>query len=147
RVSGLVSRLKDAEKQLASLNQAKLLAAAGSIAEQAQTTGAGTRLVTHDAGEVASADDLRALALDVRSRFGEQAAVVVVGGTSSGRPLVVVATNAAARAQGARAGQLVRTASQVLGGGGGGKDDVAQGGGTDPAKLGAAFEALISEVA
>jgi len=147
RISGLVTRLKDAEKQLASLNQARLLAAAGQVAEQARTTPAGTRLVTHDAGEVASADDLRALALDVRGRFGGQAAVVVVGGTSSGRPLVVVATNAAAREQGARAGQLVRTASGVLGGGGGGKDDVAQGGGTDATRLGAAFEALTSEVA
>jgi len=147
RVSTLVSRLKDAEKQLASLNQAALLAQVGTIAQGATTTAGGTRLVQHDAGEVASADDLRALALEVRSRLGEQAAVVVVGGDAGGRALVVVATNAAAREQGHRAGQLVRSVSQVLGGGGGGKDDVAQGGGTDPAKLGAAFEALAAEVA
>jgi alanyl-tRNA synthetase len=37
------------------------------------------------------------------------------------------------------AGALVRTAAQVLGGGGGGKDDLAQGGGTDPAKVSAAL--------
>ena len=37
------------------------------------------------------------------------------------------------------AGALVRLAAQALGGGGGGKDDVAQGGGTDPRKIGEAL--------
>ena len=68
------------------------------------------------------------------SRLGEASpAVVAIGGVSKGRPVVVVATNAAARERGVRAGALVRTASGILGGGGGGKDDLAQGGGTDPA--------------
>jgi alanyl-tRNA synthetase len=99
--------------------------------------------VTHDAGDV-SADDVRALVLDLRNRLGESApAVVAVGGTSNGRPVVVVATNAAARAAGVRAGALVRTASGILGGGGGGKDDLAQGGGTDPARLGEALSAVV----
>jgi len=147
RVSSLVSRLKETEKQLAALNQARLLSQAGQVADSATRTAGGTRLVRHDAGEVASADDLRALALEVRSRLGEEAAVVAVGGRSGGRALVVVATNAAARENGVRAGQLVRTASQVLGGGGGGKDDLAQGGGTDPSRLAEAFDALASGVA
>lgn len=147
RVSSLVSRLRDAEKELAALRQAQLLAAAGTLAQTATTTPAGVRVVTHDAGEVASADDLRALALDVRSRLGESAASVVgVGGVSKGRPLVVVVTNAAARERGIRAGALVRTASGVLGGGGGGKDDMAQGGGTDPALLGQALGGIAAEV-
>ena len=147
RVSGLVTRLKETEKRLASLGQAQLLASAGSIVDQASTTPSGTRLVRHDAGEVQGADDLRTLALEVRSRLGEQAAVVAVVGQAQGLPLVVVATNAAARVQGLRAGQLVRTASQVLGGGGGGKDDVAQGGGSDASKLGEALDALAGQVA
>jgi alanyl-tRNA synthetase len=58
---------------------------------------------------------------------------------AKGRPGVVVATNAAARERGIRAGALVRTAAQVLGGGGGGKDDLAQGGGTDAARTGDAL--------
>lgn len=147
RVSSLVTRLRDAEKELAALRQAQLLAAAGTLAQAATTTPDGVRVVTHDAGEVASADDLRALALDVRSRLGESAASVVgVGGVSKGRPLVVVVTNAAARERGIRAGALVRTASGVLGGGGGGKDDMAQGGGTDPALLGQALGGIAAEV-
>ncbi|WP_449385177.1 alanine--tRNA ligase [Cellulomonas soli] len=146
RVSSLLTRLKESEKELAGMHQARLLAAAGSLAEGARTVG-GTRVVTFDAGEVASADDVRSLVLDVRSRLGESsAAVVAIGGTSKGRPVVVVATNAAAREHGVRAGALVRTASGVLGGGGGGKDDLAQGGGTDAARLGEALEAVANGV-
>ncbi|WP_029287136.1 alanine--tRNA ligase [Cellulomonas sp. HZM] len=145
RVSSLLGRLKDSERELASVRQAQVLAAAGSLAAGAQRVGT-TNVVTHDAGE-ASADDLRTLVLDVRSRLGDaEASVVAVGGVTKGRPVVVVATNAAAREAGARAGVLVRVASQVLGGGGGGKDDLAQGGGTDAASLGAALDAVVAEL-
>lgn len=145
RVSALLGRLKDSEKELATLRQAQVLAAAGSIADGAQDVD-GTRVVTYDAGE-ASADDVRTLVLDVRSRLGESApAVVAVGAVAKGRPVVVVATNASARAAGVRAGALVRTASGVLGGGGGGKDDLAQGGGTDAARLGDALASVADGV-
>ncbi|GCE77359.1 alanine--tRNA ligase [Cellulomonas biazotea] len=145
RVSSLLGKLKDSEKELAALRQAQVLAAAGSIAAGAQDVD-GTRVVTYDAGEV-SGDDVRTLVLDVRSRLGESApAVVAVGGVTKGRPVVVVATNAAARAAGVRAGALVRTASGVLGGGGGGKDDLAQGGGTDAARLGDALASVVDGV-
>jgi alanyl-tRNA synthetase len=134
RVSSLMTRLKESEKELAGLRAAQVLAVAGTLASSAAEI-AGTRVVTHDAGEVA-ADDLRTLVLDVRSRLGESApAVVAVGGVAKGRPVVVVATNAAAREKGVRAGALVKTASALLGGGGGGKDDLAQGGGADAARL------------
>ena len=146
RVSSLLTRLKESEKQLAALQQAQVLAAAGALAAGAQQIGT-TRVVAHDAGELASGDDLRTLALDVRGRLGESSPVVVaVGGVVKGRPAVVVATNAAAREAGHRAGQLVRTASGVLGGGGGGKDDVAQGGGTDAARLGEALDGVVAAV-
>ena len=109
---------------------------------------AGVRVVAHDAGEVSGADDLRALALDVRGRLGDSSgAVVAVAGVSGGRPLVVVATNAAAREAGVRAGALVKAATAVLGGGGGGKDDLAQGGGSDASAVPAALEAVTASVA
>jgi alanyl-tRNA synthetase len=147
RVDALMNRLKAAEKELAALRQGQLLAAAGRIADGAESVGP-SRVVTHDAGEVASADDLRTLALDVRARLGDSApAVVAVGGVAKGRPAVVVATNPTAREAGVRAGALVKVAATTLGGGGGGKDDVAQGGGTDPAALGKALDAVRGEVA
>ncbi|BDZ43503.1 alanine--tRNA ligase [Paraoerskovia sediminicola] len=144
RVGSLLTRLKEAEKELATVRQGQLLAQAASLASGAETVGA-ARLVLHDAGEVASADDLRALVLDVRARLGEDGAVVVAaGGVAKGRPLVVVATNADARAAGVRAGVLAKGAAGALGGGGGGKDDMAQGGGTDVTALPAALDGVRS---
>ncbi|GAB2483301.1 alanine--tRNA ligase [Promicromonospora xylanilytica] len=145
RVGALVSRLKEAEKELAAVRQGQLLAAAGRLAAEAPRVG-DVRVVAHDAGE-AQADDLRALVLDVRGRLGEAEPVVAAaGGVSGGRPVVVVVTNAAAREAGYKAGDLVRTAAQTLGGGGGGKPDMAQGGGTDPAKLGEALAGIAESV-
>ena len=145
RVSSLMSRLKSAEKELATLRRQQLLAGAKQVADSAQDV-AGTLVVVHDAGEVAG-DDLRTLALDVRGRLGDaRPAVVAIAGTSNGRPSVVVATNAGARDQGLRAGQLVRGAAGRLGGGGGGKDDVAQGGGTEAAAVPAALEGIVADV-
>jgi alanyl-tRNA synthetase len=141
RVSGIVARLREAEKELAALRQGQLLAAAPRLAAAAERVGP-ARLVLHDAGEVGSVDDLRALALDVRARLGEDGAVVVIGGVAKQRPHVLVATNAGARAAGLRAGELARAAATALGGGGGGKDDVAQGGGTDPSALPAGLAAV-----
>jgi alanyl-tRNA synthetase len=68
--------------------------------------------------------------------------VIALVGTSNDRPLVVVATNEAARSAGQKAGALVRVASSELGGGGGGKDDVAQGGGTNASAVPQALAAV-----
>ena len=147
RIGALMTRLKAAEKELAGAQRAKLLEAAAVIAAGAQPRpvpgGGFVKAVLYDAGQVADAADLRTLALDVRGRLGEADPVVVaVFGRTGGRPSVVVATNAAAREQGRKAGAFVRAAAKVLGGGGGGKDDVAQGGGQDESAIGAALAEL-----
>ncbi|WP_244157437.1 DHHA1 domain-containing protein, partial [Pseudoclavibacter helvolus] len=145
RLQSTLDKLKETERQLGELRREKLQAQAGSLLDQAQQIGSLT-VLAHDMGEVSGADDLRALALDLRGRLNDRAAVVAVTGASNGRPLVLVATTEAARAAGAKAGALVRTAAGVLGGGGGGKDDLAQGGGQDPARTGAALEAIQAEL-
>ncbi|WP_432494463.1 alanine--tRNA ligase [Kineococcus gypseus] len=141
RVGSLVARLREAEKEIARLRAGQVLALAPQLAAGAVDV-FGVAVVAHDAGP-ASADDLRTLALDVRSRLGgERPAVVAVAGVAKERPVVVVATNEEARRWGVRAGELVRDAARTLGGGGGGKDDVAQGGGQDAAKVGQALAEL-----
>ena len=146
RVGALLEQLKAADRAAAAARTAQVLAGASGLAARAVDVG-GTALVAVDAGEVASADDLRTLALDVRGRLGQRAAVVAVAGVARQRPVVVVATTEAARAGGVRAGALVRAAAGALGGGGGGKDDLAQGGGTDAAAVPAALEAVRDAVA
>ena len=76
----------------------------------------------------------------------EAAVVALVGGTPD-KPAVVVATTEAARAAGAKAGQLVGLAAAQLGGKGGGKDDLAQGGGTDASGAQAGLAAIETALA
>jgi alanyl-tRNA synthetase len=135
RVAGIVTRLREAEKELERVRAAQLLAAAPGLAAQARDV-YGVSLVTHQAPGDTSVDDLRRLALDVRGRLpADRPGVVAVGAVTGGRPVIVVAVNEHGREWRVRAGDVVRRAAGVLGGGGGGKDDVAQGGGADPARL------------
>ncbi|MGN6610305.1 MAG: alanine--tRNA ligase [Angustibacter sp.] len=135
RVGSILARLRDAEKEIATVRQQQVLAAAAGLASSARDV-YGVSFVGHDAREGVSADGLRTLVLDVRGRLpGDRPAVVAGTAVAKGRPVVVVATNEEARRWGVKAGELVREAAQVLGGGGGGKDDVAQGGGSDASRV------------
>ena len=145
KINQTLAKLKAAEKELAQLRREKLQAEAGKLLENAQTIGA-VRVLAHNAGEL-DANGVRELALDLRSRFGSEAAVVAVAGVSNGRPVILVATTEGARSAGVKAGALVRVAAGVLGGGGGGKDDVAQGGGQEASKIGAALDAVRDAIA
>ncbi|WP_341934409.1 alanine--tRNA ligase [Microbacterium sp. LWO14-1.2] len=145
RVADLSSSLKAAEKRIAQFEAKERAGQVPAIADAATRVGS-FRLAAQSLGELASADDLRDIVLGVRDRLGSDAAVVALGGVVNGRPVVVVATNDAARSAGAKAGALAKRAASVLGGGGGGRDDVAQGGGTDAAALGAALEAVSQEL-
>ncbi|MDI5972158.1 alanine--tRNA ligase [Streptomyces sp. SL13] len=143
RISGVLGRLREAEKEIERFRAEKVLAAAGGLADGAEDV-KGVALVTGQVPDGTGADDLRKLVLDVRQRVGGagRAAVVALFTVAGGRPLTVVATNEAARERGVKAGELVRAAAKTLGGGGGGKDDVAQGGGSNPDAVGEAVEAV-----
>ncbi|MBB2914981.1 alanyl-tRNA synthetase [Streptosporangium becharense] len=147
RIEGIVTRLRAAEKELAGLRSAQVLAAAGELAANARDL-QGVSVVTHRAPDGTSPDDLRKLALDVRGRFpGDRAAVIVVAGVPGDRPVVVAAVNEAGRERGLKAGRLVGVAAKALGGGGGGKDDVAQGGGVRPEAIDEALGAVGQAIA
>ena len=145
RIAALTARLRDAERDLDRLRAANVLQAAPDLAKGSSDIG-GVAVVAHAVGSV-SADDVRKLAMDVRGRLDAgRGGVVAIIGVAGDRPVLVVATNDAARARGIKAGELVRTGAGVLGGGGGGKDDLAQGGGTDVTKVDAALEALRQQI-
>jgi alanyl-tRNA synthetase len=136
RISGLVTRLRDAQRELERLRSAQLLSSAADMAAGAEDV-AGVSLIAHRVPDGTQADGIRKLALDIRGRLpAGQPAVVVLAGVPDDRPVVVVAVNEAARGHGLAAGRLAGAAAKALGGGGGGKDDVAQGGGAPLAKSG-----------
>ncbi|MGW1890752.1 alanine--tRNA ligase [Streptomyces sp. NPDC002004] len=142
KISAMLGKLKDAEKEIEKFRAEKVLQAAAGLAQGAKDV-RGVALVTGQVPDGTTADDLRKLVLDVRGRIqGDRPAVVALFTTANGRPLTVIATNEAARERGLKAGDLVRTAAKTLGGGGGGKPDVAQGGGQNPAAVGEAIDAV-----
>jgi alanyl-tRNA synthetase len=145
RISGVVTRLRDAERELNRLRSAQLLESSAQIAGAAENIG-NIAFVAHRVPEGTDADGMRKLALDVRSRVAEmQPAVVMITGVPADRPVVVIAVNEAGRGRGLSAGTLVGAAARALGGGGGGKPDIAQGGGAPNAGAGevnAAFDAV-----
>ncbi|MDW4904271.1 alanine--tRNA ligase [Streptomyces sp. ADMS] len=150
KVSAMLGKLKDAEKEIEKFRAEKVLQAAAGLAKGAKDV-RGVALVTGQVPDGTTPDDLRRLVLDVRGRIpGDRAAVVALFTVANGKPLTVIATNEAARERGLKAGDLVRTAAKTLGGGGGGKPDVAQGGGQNPAAVGEAVDAverLVAETA
>jgi alanyl-tRNA synthetase len=140
RVSGMLARLRDVDKELAELRGQQNLAAAGQLAAGASEVG-GTTLVTGSPAGLAGGD-LRTLALDVRGRLpADRPAVVLLASESGGKVALVAALNPVAVERGLSANDVLRAAAGPVGGRGGGKADVAQGGGTDPAGIPAALQA------
>ena len=145
RVSELVARLRETERELERMRREQGAAAAGSLTDQAKDVRGVTVVAANIAG--GAADDVRRMVLDTRGQLGEERPVVVaLTGDGGAKPVVVVATNEAARGRGIKAGALVRVAAQTLGGGGGGKDDIAQGGGADASKVSDALAAVEREI-
>ena len=139
RISELITKIRDIEKELSALRSGAAFAQIGAIAKTATVINALTTTVAVLSDGI-SGDDLRTIALELRSKATNS--VVALISINDGKPVLVVAVSDAARAQGVKAGALVKIASAVLGGGGGGKDDFAQGGGTDITAVNEALTAI-----
>ena len=144
RINDLLEKIKEIEKELASVRSAQALGTVASIAESVTKVGQ-VDLITSVLPDGISGDDLRTIALDLRNRFATS--VIALISSSAGKSVLVVAASDSARVLGAKSGALVKIGSAVLGGGGGGKDDFAQGGGTDASKAGEALAAITAAVA
>ena len=131
RISDLLNKMKEIEKELATVRSAQALSQVGDLAKSATVVNGHTFIGSVMADGV-SGDDLRKIAIDLRGQNSNS--VVALVSSNDGKPVLVVAVSDEARAAGVKAGALVKVGSTVLGGGGGGKDDFAQGGGTNPAK-------------
>ena len=131
RISDMLNKMKEIEKELASVRSAQALSQVGDLAKSATTIN-GHTFIGSVMTDGVSGDDLRKIAIDLRSQNPDS--VVALLSNNDGKPVLVVAVSDQARAAGVKAGALVKIGSTVLGGGGGGKDDFAQGGGTDASK-------------
>jgi alanyl-tRNA synthetase len=143
RISDLLSKIKDIEKELAGVRSSQAMGQIGTLADTARIVN-GTSVVTAVLPDGITGDDLRKIALDLKAR-APQSAIALIS-SSEGKPVLVVAVSDAAKAAGLKAGALVKIGSTVLGGGGGGKDDFAQGGGTDASKSQTALSAIVESI-
>jgi len=144
RINDLLEKIKEIEKELASVRSAQALSTVDSIADSVVKVGQ-IDLITAVMPDGISGDDLRTIALDLRNRFSTS--VIALISSAAGKSVLVVASSYSARNIGAKAGALVKIGSTILGGGGGGKDDFAQGGGTDATKAAEALAAISAAVA
>ena len=143
RISELLTKIKDIEKELAVVRSSQAMGEIENLAKNAKDIG-GTSTITAVLPDGISADDLRKIALDLRNRNAQS--IVALISTSEAKPVLVVGVSDAARAAGFKAGALVKIGSTILGGGGGGKDDFAQGGGTDPKQGASALKAITDSI-
>ena len=143
RISGLITRMKELEKEIAHIRTQQALASSSTLLAQVKKIG-DYSVITHDMGAGFSADDLRTLALDIRAKV--TGSVIALASAGDEKVTLVVAVDEEARKTGAKAGVLAKLGSAVLGGGGGGKDDFAQGGGQDGTKISEALHAIVSSL-
>ena len=139
KISDLLIKMKEIEKELAAVRSAAAMSDLSSVAAKVQELN-GTTVIATQIGDGIVAEDLRKIALDLRARSADS--IVVLVSVVEGKPVLVAAVSDAARAKGIKAGALVKIGSTILGGGGGGKDDFAQGGGTSIADVAAALAAI-----
>ena len=143
RISDLMNRIKEIEKELATVRSAQAMGQISQLAQSAIDINGISTVATVLADGV-TGDDLRMIALDLRNRV--EKSVIALISSNDGKPVLVVAVSDAARALGMKAGALVKAGSTILGGGGGGKDDFAQGGGSDSSKSTDALQAITDVV-
>ena len=145
RIEDVLSRLKNAEKEIEQLRTQQVLGSAGALADKAQDVN-GVSVVAEVVPDV-DGNGLRALASDIRGRIGSRPGVVALFSPAGDKVSFVVATTEAARDKGIAAGKLVPSFAAAISGRGGGKPDMAQGGGTNPAGAPEAVTALRAAVA
>ncbi|MFM8656281.1 MAG: DHHA1 domain-containing protein, partial [Chthoniobacterales bacterium] len=129
KLDSFLAQQKETEKELKSARQREASAAAGSLADKAETIN-GIPTVIDDLGE-ADGDTLQAAADALKANFS---GVIVLGGVSGGAVSLVASVGKEHTAKVA-AGKIIQAIAPIVGGKGGGRPDNARGGGKDAAKL------------
>ncbi len=142
RLERLLDERRALERELESLRAAARGQASSDLTKSVREV-AGVRVLSARV-DGTDAKSLRGMVDDLRNRLGS--AVVLLAAEEGGKVSLAIGVTPDLVAR-FRAGDLVREISQVLGGKGGGRPDFAQGGGSDPARLDAAFRRLDALVA
>jgi alanyl-tRNA synthetase len=146
RIASLMEERKKLERDLSDARKKLAMGGGASVADGSAAGASGVRKVGNVKLMARSVEniemkDLKSLADDGKKQLGS-GVVAIVGVTGDGKAGVVVGVTSDLTSR-FNAVDLARVASQVLGGkGGGGRPDMAQAGGPDGAKAGAALSAI-----
>ncbi len=147
RIEGVLTKLKEAERELAKVRSAQVAASLDGIIGTGEDIG-DVRVWSFTMPEGSGPAELRDLVLRAKGRALSGVASVFVGAAvAEGKVSMLVGTSDRAQEAGLSASDLLRAALPHVGGRGGGKADLAQGGGADPAGLPAAFAAVREQLA
>ncbi len=143
RLERLLAREKELEKKLRALEQKLVSGDHGAGAdEQIREVGGVKVIVRKVAGIEPGA--MRGMADQLRDKY--KSAVVVIGSDLGDKVALLVAVTPDLVSK-FKAGDIIRQIAPIVGGSGGGKPELAQAGGKDPAKLGAALERVFELLA
>jgi alanyl-tRNA synthetase len=134
--TALSRRLKDQEARIEQFEAQARGEAAGSLLDAAEEHNGHRLLVAAQAG--LAADELRALAFQLRDRLGS--GIGVIGSERDGKGALVGFVSADLVGQGISAGEIIAPAAKVLGGGGSRDPRLAQAGGPNGNELESALE-------
>ncbi|HZP45329.1 MAG TPA: alanine--tRNA ligase [Candidatus Binataceae bacterium] len=143
RLEAMLAREKELEKKLRALEQKLISGETGGKPAEDILDVNGVRLITRKLDGV----EPRAMR-DIADRLRDQhkSAVVALGsdlGENKAALLVAVTADLVGRV---KAGDIVKLVAPVIDGSGGGRPDFAQAGGRNPAKIGAALDAIVEQL-
>ena len=145
RIASIISRLKDAEREIAKAKTSALLSNInGLIGEPVLLNDISLYRFTAPAGT--SANELRELVTSAKAKISQSAFVLVAVTLDQEKVAVVVTTDSAARNGGASAQSVLQSMLPVLEGRGGGNAEMAQGGGPNLEGVASAFIAALDSV-
>ncbi len=135
-LASLQERVRSEQKQQAKAGTADVVARADQLLAKAERLGLHAVIV----GGLGSAtvDQMRSALDSLRTRAGS--AAVFLAAENDGKVVLLAGMTPDLVQKGLKAGDLIKEVAPVVGGRGGGKPDIAQGGGTDAAKIPEALE-------
>ena len=144
RLETTISRLRDAERDLAKIRAAELRGNIETLMGPAHDVAQG-RVWAFTLPDGATPAELRDVVLEARGRIPASESAGVIGASViDDKVALVAAVNTAGQQAGMSADVMLKLALPHVGGRGGGKADVAQGGGTQIAGVDAALAAVIA---
>ena len=138
----VMEELKNANKELESINAKLASEKAGSVMSNAVKIGDIDLIAARMDGQ--TADSLKTMADDIKAK--NENAVIAFAAQTDGKITFVVMAAKNAVAKGVHSGKIIKEISAIAGGSGGGKPDMAQGGGKDASKIDEALAAVADVV-